>query len=67
MVKLMKNKNCRLVSDAIITSMQQGWKLKELTWNYDLGATPSTAKKFLGNLSELKDSQLEVVELVGVF
>ena len=47
----MKKKNCIMISNAIYSSIAVGWGLKELTWNYDLGVTLSTAKSFLMQLS----------------
>jgi Ran GTPase-activating protein (RanGAP) involved in mRNA processing and transport len=63
----MKKKNCKLVADAIVESQNNSSSLKQLTWNFDLAVSNSTAKDFLNKLYECPKLTLELLELSGVF
>ena len=63
----MKKKHMSAVQSALIDSINNGSKLRELIWNYDLSCSQTLAMSFVNELSKTKKDHLKKIELVGVF
>lgn len=55
------------VQTALIESINNGSRLRELIWNYDLSCSQTLAMNFVTELSKVKKDHLQKIELVGVF
>lgn len=63
----MKKSNAVLVRDALVKALQNGSKLQELIWNYDLACSQTTAKSVVESISKLQNINLQKLEMVGIF
>jgi Ran GTPase-activating protein (RanGAP) involved in mRNA processing and transport len=63
----MKKSKAIIVRDALVKTLQNGSSLKELLWNYDLACSQTTAKSVAQEISQIENSKLTKLEMVGTF
>ena len=62
----MKKKNCKIISEVLIESIKNS-KIKDLSWDYDLNCSTSTAQEFLTNFADIDNCPVERLSMIGVF
>ena len=62
----MKKKNCKIISEVLIESIKNS-RIKDLSWDYDLNCSTSTAQEFLTNFAEIENCPVERLSMIGVF
>ena len=63
----MRKRHFESVTASIAEALEQGSKIETLSWNYDLGASHSSAKIFLERLGKIEKTNLKLIRLLGVF